>query len=230
MEFKIGWSGRAFDYTDEEVAIVTKVMRQADPLTQGKYQAEFEQKFGAYHGLDNCFAVNNCTNALDLVALLSGAGPGDEIIIPAHTFCATAVPFLRTRAKIVWADIDPNTWVVSADSIRANLTSRTKLIVAVHLYGLMADMDAIMRIARDNGIRVLEDCAQALGASAHSKKAGTYGDFSVFSFHAQKNVTLFGEGGMISVRIRSWPNTSPGCVTTASVRTTSRATVIGSRP
>ena len=149
---KVPWSGRAFDYSEEEIAAVVEVMRHGDPLTQGMHQARFEKEFAGYIGSPSAFAVTNCTNALDLAAILTGVGPGDEVIIPAHTFCASAIPFGRTGAKLLWADIDPKTWVISADSIKRLLSPRTKAIVAVHLYGLMADMEAIAAIGRQNAI------------------------------------------------------------------------------
>ena len=99
---------------------------------------------------------------------------------------ATAIPFARTGSKILWADIDPSTFIVSVDSIKSLITPSTKVIVVVHLYGLMADMNAIMKLANQHGIIVVEDCAQALGAEINGKKAGTFGHFSCYSFHSHK--------------------------------------------
>ncbi len=198
--FRINWSGRSFNYSEEEVSSIVNVMRNADPLTQGDYLKKFENDFAKYNGTENCFATANCTNALDLAAILSGLKKRDEVIIPAHTFCATAIPFARTGAKIIWADIDPETMVVSGESIKKNISSKTKVIVVVHLYGLMADMDSIMEIAEKNGCVVVEDCAQAIGAEYKGKKAGSFGDFGTFSFHCQKNITTLGEGGMLVVK------------------------------
>ena len=196
----INWSGKSFDYTDEELAILVKVAKTADPMTQGKYLEQFENDFSAYLGVKNCFAVANATNALDIAALLSGLTQSDEVIIPAHTFCASAYPFGRTGAKIVWADIDPNTRLVSSDSIEKLITNRTKVIVVVHLYGLMADMNVIMEIAEKHNLFVVEDCAQSVGAELNGKKAGTFGDCGIFSFHGQKSLTTLGEGGVLIVK------------------------------
>ena len=137
QEFIIDGSGRALEYSQSEIEAVIDAMVSANPLTQGKYLEQFEKEFAKYIGVPYAFAVANCTNALDLASLLMGLRKGDEVIIPAHTFCATAIPFARTGAKIVWADIDPDTRLVSADSIRHLLTPRTRAIVVVHLYGLM---------------------------------------------------------------------------------------------
>lgn len=199
-DFTIGWSGRAFDYSQDEITTVIDVLKKADPLTQGRHLKRFEQDFAAYNQSPNSFAVANCTNALDLAAILSGLEKNDEVIIPAHTFCASAIPFARTGARIVWADIDPDTRVISAESIAKLINDKTKVIVVVHLYGLMADMDKIMEIAKIKGALVVEDCAQAIGAEYKGRKSGSIGDFGTFSFHCQKNLTTLGEGGMLTVR------------------------------
>ncbi|HVY68392.1 MAG TPA: DegT/DnrJ/EryC1/StrS family aminotransferase, partial [Verrucomicrobiae bacterium] len=116
----------------------------------------------------------------------------------------------RVGAKLVWADIDPETFLISAESIRAKLTPRTKVIVVVHLYGLTADMEAISALAKQHNCLLVEDCAQAVGATYRGKKAGTFGDFSAFSFHAQKNITTLGEGGMLVVRSPETAKLVPG--------------------
>lgn len=196
----IPWSGRSVNYSEVEVRAVVEAMQKADPLTQGKYQKEFEEKFSEYIGVNHSFAVSNCTAALELSAILSRIGKGDEVIIPAHTFCATVIPFARTKARIVWADIDPETRVVSAETISKCITQKTKVIVVVHLYGLMAEMDTIMELAKKNNLYVVEDTAQSSGAEYQGKKAGSFGDFGCFSFHCQKNITTLGEGGMLTLK------------------------------
>ena len=199
-DFTIDWSGKALDYTEEDIEAVVRAMKDADPLTQGKYLTQFESEFAKYNGISNAFAVSNCTNALHIIARLTGLKKGDEVIIPAHTFCATAIPFGSTGAKIVWADIDPDTFEVSPESIEQNITKKTKVIVPVHLYGLMADMEAIMDIAEDHNCLVVEDAAQALGGEYKGKKAGSIGDFGAYSFHTQKHLTTLGEGGVLTVK------------------------------
>lgn len=210
MDFKVKLSGRGHDYVEEDIAAVVEAMKHADPLTQGKYQELFEKKFAEYNGSKNCFAVSSCTAALELSAILCRLTREDEIIIPAHTFAATAIPFARTGAKIVWADIDPDTRVVSAETLRPLITKRTKAIVVVHLYGLMAPMPEIMELARKHNIRVVEDCAQAPGANINGKKSGTFGDFACFSFHTHKNMSTLGEGGMLVVKDDSLAKLVPG--------------------
>lgn len=208
--YRISWSGRSVNYTENEINTVVQAMKTADPLTQGKYLKEFEQKFSEYLGVKNSFAVSSCTAALELVAILSGLKQGDEVIIPGHTFCATAIPFARTGAKIVWADIDKDTRVVSAQTLKKQITEKTKVIVVVHLYGLMAGMESIMDLAKENNILVVEDCAQAVGAELNNKKAGVFGDFSCFSFHCQKTINTLGEGGMLVIKSDELAKLVPG--------------------
>ena len=200
IEFRIDWSRKSHEYTDEEIQAITGFLRTADTFTQGVCLETFEKDFAAYCGVDHAFAMANCTCAIEIAASLMNLAPGDEVIVPAHTWCSTAIPFIRAGAKIIWADIDPDTRLITAETIRKALTLKTKAIVVVHLYGLMAEMPEIMELAEKHGVYVLEDCAQALGAEFKGRKAGTYGDFATFSFHTQKNMTTLGEGGVLCVR------------------------------
>ncbi len=206
----VPWSGRGSLYTDDEIDAVIRAMREADPLTQGRFQDQFEGAFRDYTGARHAFAVSSCTAALELAAVLCRLAPGDEVIIPAHTFAATAIPFARTGARIVWADIEPPTLVVSAASIERLISAKTKAVVVVHLYGLPADMDAIMGLAADHGIIVVEDAAQALGATYRGRRAGTIGDIGCFSFHTHKSVSTLGEGGMLTVKDDALAAAVPG--------------------
>lgn len=210
MNFKINWSGRSIDYSQEEINAVIEVMKYADPQTQGKYLKQFEADFSSFISSPNAFGVTNCTHALELIADLITLKKGDEVIIPGHTYCATAIPFARTGAVIKWADIDNETFLVSLDSIRNLTTEKTKAIVVVHLYGLMCDIEAIAKFAKSKNISLIEDCAQSLGAFKNGKSCGTFGDFAAFSFHAQKNITTMGEGGMLIVRDNNLSRLVPG--------------------
>jgi len=198
--YRIPFSGRAHTYTEDEVQIVIDVMQTAVPLTQGKYQQAFQQKFCGYTGAKNAFAVNNATAALELSAQLCQFEQVDEVIIPAHTYTASAYPFVKKGAKIVWADIDLKTRVVTAHSIEQCITKNTKAIVVVHLYGFCADMPSIMELAKKHNLLVIEDTAQALGSRINGQMAGTFGDLGIFSFHSHKNMTTLGEGGMLVVK------------------------------
>lgn len=197
--FKVNFPARMKPYTDEQIAVVVDVMKNSEVQTQGTHLQHFEADFAEYLGVKHAFGVDNATNALRLAATLCRLGPGDEVIIPGYTFSASAIPFGATGAAIVWADIDPERWVVDPADIARKITPRTKAIVAVHLLGMPVDMPAVMKIARaqKHDIKVVEDCAQAPGAAIGDKKVGTFGDYGCFSFHAAKNMTTLGEGGML---------------------------------
>lgn len=200
MSFRIPFAGRAHRYSDEELSVVLDVARDAIPLTQGRHLKAFEAAFCEYHGVTNAYAVCNATAALELAAQLCRFRPGDEVIIPSHTFTASAYPFIKKGARPVWADIDPVSRVVTAGTLEARITPRTRALVVVHLYGYGADMPSIMDLAERHNLLVIEDTAQALGVDIDGRKAGTFGDFGIFSFHSHKNITTLGEGGMLRVR------------------------------
>lgn len=183
----------------EEQALL-RVLREANTLATGPEGQAFEKEFTAFIGSGDAVALNSCSSALEMAAIVSELKPGDEVIIPAHTFVATAVPFARHGVTVRWADIEPSTRVIAAASVARLITPRTKVIVVVHLYGLTADMDAIMALAKKHRLFVVEDCAQAPGARYKGKRVGSIGDFGCFSFHTHKNITTLGEGGMLTVR------------------------------
>jgi len=199
MKFKVPFSGRAHKYTNDEKTTILNAMDDAYPLTQGKYRDEFEKKFCDYTGANYAFAVCNATAALEMAAQLCQFSEGDEIIVPSHTFTASVYPFIKNGAKIKWADIDINTRVVTAENIEKCITPNTKAILVVHLYGYMASMPEIMMVAEKHDLLVIEDAAQAIGTELDGRHSGTFGDFGVFSFHSHKNMTTFGEGGMLTV-------------------------------
>ena len=199
-DLKIDFPAIQTRYTPEEEQIVLETMRNSTSLTQGPELKAFEQEFAKYVGAPHALGVSSCTSALELAAVLSGIGEGDEVIVPAHTFVSSAVPFARTGARLVWADIDPDTRVVSAETIGARITDRTRVVVVVHLYGLMPPMDPIMELVKKHNLILVEDCAQAPGATCQGRRAGSFADFGCFSFHTQKNITTLGEGGMLTLR------------------------------
>ncbi len=208
--YRVNFPARMRTYTEAEIAAVVGVMRNAEVQTQGACMRQFEADFKAYSGANHAFAMDNCMNALRVAAILCRIGAGDEVIAPGYTFCASAIPFGATGAKLVWADIDPETWVVDPRDIEKKITSRTKVLLVVHLLGMPADMAAIMKIAEKHGLKVVEDCAQAPGASIRGKKVGTFADFGCFSFHGAKNITTLGEGGMLVVKSDSDAALAPG--------------------
>lgn len=157
----------------------------------------FEEEFSSYSGAAWGMGVNSGTSALHLALLAAGVGPGDEVITVPFTFVATAAAIVYTGARPVFVDIDRVTYTMDPTQIEAAITSRTKAILPVHLYGQPADMDPILAIARRHGLVVIEDAAQAHGAEYKGRRAGGMGDFGCFSFYPGKNLGAFGEGGMV---------------------------------
>jgi perosamine synthetase len=165
-------------------------------LTQGPKVAEFEKKFASYHEANHALATTSCTTGLHLMLAALGIGPGDEVIVPAFTWVSTANVVLYCGAIPVFADIDPHTFNINPKDIAQRITTRTKAVMVVHLFGLCADMDAIRAVVPAH-IPILEDCACAAGATYKGKFAGTLGLAGAFSFHPRKSITT-GEGGMVT--------------------------------
>lgn len=183
-------------YLDEaEIEAVTAVLRSG-VIAEGPRVAQFEQAFAEYIGVDHAVAVNSGTAALHVALMAHGIGKGDEVITSPFSFVATANSIVYTGAKPVFADIDPDTYIISPDQVHEMITSRTKAIMPVHLYGHAADMGAIMEIAEDHNLLVIEDACQAHGATYKGKKVGSFGT-GAFSFYPTKNMTT-SEGGIIT--------------------------------
>lgn len=163
----------------------------------GKYAAVFEASFAEYIDVNHCVACANGTDALEIGLQAIGVGPGDEVLVPANTFIATAEGVSNIEAKPVFVDCDPLYYNIDPKRIEEKITPKTKAIIAVHLYGLPAEMDEIVTIARKHGLKVLEDTAQAHGATYKGKKAGSFGDVATFSFYPSKNLGAFGDAGAI---------------------------------
>jgi perosamine synthetase len=160
------------------------------------YHERFESAFAKYIGTKYALSLPSCTSAIHLSLLSLGIGKDDEVIVPDLTWIATAAPISYVGARPVFADSDHLTWCISPESIENLITSHTKAIIPVDLYGNMPDMDAIQDIARDHDIVIIEDAAEAIGSEYHLKKSGSFGDTGVFNFHGSKTMTT-GEGGML---------------------------------
>jgi dTDP-4-amino-4,6-dideoxygalactose transaminase len=183
---------------DEEREAVDRVLRSG-MIVQGPEVAAFEQEFSEQFGLGRtCVAVNSGTSGLHLGLLSCGIKAGDEVIVPSFTFAATANAVALTGATPVFADIDRDSFCLSAASVEAAVTDRTVGIMPVHLYGHPADMPNLQACADKHGLQVFEDAAQAHGASLGGTPVGSFGSFGMFSLYATKNMTS-GEGGMVSV-------------------------------
>lgn len=160
----------------------------------------FEQAFAAFCEARHCIAVNSGTSALHLALRLLDVGPGDEIVLPAYTFAATAWAPSYVGARPVFADIDPDTFNLCPKAVEAVLTERTRAVIAVHLYGHPADMTALGELCRSRGIALIEDAAQAHGALWQGRPVGTIGDVGCFSFYPTKNLPACGEGGALTTQ------------------------------
>jgi perosamine synthetase len=182
--------------TEREVDLVTEAARTAWFENANLYQDRFERAFAEYLGVHHAIALPSCTAGLHLSLAALGVGPGDEVVVPEITWIATAAPICYVGAKPVFADVDPETWCLSAESFARVLTPRTKAVIPVDLYGNLPDMAAIRKIADAHGIRVIEDAAEAIGSAQGGKRAGGLGDTGTFSFHGSKTMTT-GEGGMV---------------------------------
>lgn len=172
-------------------------------LGTGPKTHRLEREFAEYLELKSCVAVNSCTAALHLSMLAAGIGPGDEVIVPPLTFCATANAVIHAGARPVFADISVPEMTISPSEIRRRITSRTKAIIPVHLYGNPADMDSIREIADEYGLIVIDDAAHAIETVYKQKKMGHLGDITSFSFYITKNMTTV-EGGMIASENTEW--------------------------
>lgn len=181
---------------DEEINAVIDVMKSG-MIAQGPKVIEFEEDFAKFVGAKYGIATNSGTSALHVALLAAGIGEGDEVITSPFTFAATGNSILYTGARPVFVDIDPETFTIDPSKIEEAITDKTKAIMPVQLYGQSADMDAIMKIAKENDLIVIEDAAQAHGAEYKGEKVGNLGDMACFSFYPTKNMTT-SEGGMIT--------------------------------
>lgn len=181
----------------KELEYVSDAVKSGWVSSIGEYIETFEGAFAAFCGTRYALAVSSGTTALHLALASAGIGPGDEVIIPDLTFVATANAVAYTGATVVCVDIDPQTLCIDTRAIERAITPRTRAIIPVHLYGHAADMGALMTIARERGLHVIEDAAEAHGAEFRGRRVGSFGEFGVFSFYGNKIITT-GEGGMLT--------------------------------
>lgn len=185
-------------FDSDEIEAATRVLASGRVnFWTGEECRRFEDEYAAYARRKHAIALANGTVALELALLASGIGPGDEVVVPARTFIASASCAVARGATPVVADVDPVTQNLTADTVRAVLTDRTRAIVAVHLAGWPCDMDPLMALAQERGIIVIEDCAQAHGATYKGRPVGSLGHCAAFSFCQDKILTTAGEGGML---------------------------------
>ncbi|MBR3627892.1 MAG: DegT/DnrJ/EryC1/StrS family aminotransferase [Elusimicrobia bacterium] len=171
----------------------------------GKYVKDFERKFAKYCDSNYAISVTSGTTALHIALTVLGIRKGDEVIIPSFTMIACAFAVCYTGAKPVFVDVDKNTWTIDVNKIEEKITSKTKAIMPVHIFGNPCDMSKIIKIAKKYKLHVIEDCAEAHGATYKNKKVGSFSSISAFSFFANKNLTT-GEGGMVVTNNENYYN------------------------
>lgn len=181
-----------------DILRVTQAVMEKSWFILGENVAAFEREFADYCGAKYAVGVSNGTDAIHLACAALGIGPGDEVFTSTHTATFTALGISMSGAIPTFADIEPDTGNIDPTKIEAAITPRTKAIMPVHLYGQMADMDPIMDIGRKHGIHVIEDAAQAHGATYRDKRAGSIGLLGCFSFYPTKNLGAYGDGGAIT--------------------------------
>lgn len=166
-------------------------------IAKGPFISRFETQFAEYVGCDGATTVCNGTAALHLALLALGIGPGDEVLVPTLTYIASVNAIAYVRATAVLVDSLPSTWQMDPEDARRKITPRTKAILAVHLFGQPCEMDELVRICKDARLWLVEDCAEAFGASYKNRNVGTFGDLATYSFFGNKTITT-GEGGMVT--------------------------------
>ncbi|MDD3651248.1 DegT/DnrJ/EryC1/StrS aminotransferase family protein [Immundisolibacter sp.] len=173
---------------------------EACDFVGGQAVATFEHEFAAALGVPAAVGVGNATLGLQAVLHALGIGPGDEVIVPAHTAIATAEAVTLAGARVVFADIETDTYTLDPDDVARRITPRTRAVVPVHLYGLAADLPRLLALAREHGLYLVEDCAQAVGGRFEGRALGSFGDAGVYSFFPSKNLGGFGDGGAVIAR------------------------------
>jgi dTDP-4-amino-4,6-dideoxygalactose transaminase len=192
------------EFDHEEIEAVTKVLLSGRVnYWTGNEGRIFEKEFASFIGVEHAVATMNGTVALEAALFALGIGQGDEVIVTSRTFIASASCVVMRGAKPVFADVEPTSQNITAETIKRVITSRTKAIITVHLAGWPCEMDSIMTLARDRGLFVIEDCAQAHGASYKGRLVGSIGDIAAFSFCQDKIITTGGEGGMVTTNDHS---------------------------
>ena len=187
---------------EAEIQEVVETLRSGW-IGTGPKVGRFEQAFRDYIGARHALALNSCTAALHLSMIAAGVGPGDEVITTPHTFAATANSIVHTGATPVFVDVDRRTQNIEPSLLAAAITPRTRAILPVHFAGRPCDMDPIMKVAREHGLKVIEDAAHAIESVYHGRHIGTIGDAACFSFYVTKNIVT-GEGGMVTTSDDAW--------------------------
>lgn len=182
----------------EEIDHAIQAVITESAFIGGKYVKQFEKDFSDYINVKHCVGVGNGTDALEIAIEALEMPAGSEVIVPANSFIASSEAVTRQGHKVVFADVDNGSYVISTEDIKKRITPKTKAIMAVHLYGHPCDMDALFELAKEHSLYLIEDCAQSHGAEYKGKKVGGIGDVGAFSFYPGKNLGAFGDGGAIT--------------------------------
>ncbi len=200
-------------FVDDEIRDAALRVLDSKRFVKGPEGKTFEEKFAGFCEARYAVATNSGTSALHVALLTLGIKKGDEVIIPSHTFVATASPLLHIGAIPVFAEVDEKTYTLDVDDVKRNITKKTRAIIPVHLYGHPCDMDPLKDLAEDHDVRILEDACQAHGAIYKGKeKVGGIGDMACFSFFPSKNMTVAGDGGMITTNDEDYAVTARALV------------------
>lgn len=181
----------------EELQCAFEEVLDREWFIRGVYGEKFEEAYAKYCGIKYCVGVGNGLEAIRLILLALGIGPGDEVIVPANTFIATVLAITQVGATPVFVDANKDSYNIDTSKIEEAITEKTKAIIAVHLYGRLADMESVCNIAHKYKLKVIEDSAQAHGAEKNGRRAGNFGDAAAFSFYPGKNLGCLGDGGAV---------------------------------
>ncbi len=181
----------------EEIDEAVRSVIERTAFIRGPFAEEFERAFALKCGVKHCVSCANGTDAIYITLKALGIGPGDEVITVANSWISTSETITQAGARPVFVDVEPDTYLIDAAKIEAKITPRTKAVIPVHLYGQMADVDAVGEVCRKHGLLLVEDCAQAHLASLRGRKAGTLGVAGTFSFYPGKNLGAYGDAGAI---------------------------------
>lgn len=198
MLIKFGDLSRMHEEIRGEIDLAIKRVIDNSYYIDGPYLKKFEEEFAKYCGTKYCVGLSNGLDGLRLSLMALGIGEGDEVIIPSHTYIATALAVSSCGASPIFIESSPETFNIDPKKIEEKITSKTKAILVVHLYGQCCDMDSIMEIAHKHNLKVIEDAAQAHGAIYKGRKSGALGDIAEFSFYPGKNLGCLGDGGCIT--------------------------------
>jgi len=185
-------------HIDDQIKETVLRVLNSGRYINGQNVRSFEEEFADFCNTQFAVGVSSGTSAILLSLMALGIGKGDEVIVPSLTFAATATPAKFLGAAVIYADIDPKTYTIDPAEVRRKISLKTKAIIPVHLYGHPCDMDSICKLAKEHALYVIEDACQSHGATYKGRKTGSLGDIACFSFYPSKNMTVLGDGGMIT--------------------------------